>query len=403
TDRMNICYVSNIDISLPDGPGVNEREFVRTLAAGSELRGDEVFFIMPHPSKRLDFSIRNVRHFQATSINKPSFLWFDILSVTWHSSKLILKKIRNSNIDLFVVRLSINSILVPVLLILLGQRYSIKTLEDIYIFPPLEFNLKWKAFMLILRKILGIGLRKAVSIDVCTPQLYYNYKDKYDLKNIKIIENPVNIELFTIMDKEYCKNKCGLKGFEKIVGYCGGSPSQRGARQLVDISRDLISRYPDCGIVIIGDDAELHVLKERAKQIGTDSHMVFKGTIDYEDLGFYINCMDVGVALDTEEKIRFVGNASQKIRQYLACGVPVICPEGTNKRIVDEGLGVAVSVNELDQIYEAICFWFDKPVNDRGGVSIKSCEFAQNNFSTKKVFEERYSLWKGSIAKTVLG
>jgi glycosyltransferase involved in cell wall biosynthesis len=400
---MKIVYLSDIDISLENGPGVNEREFVRTLVAESASRDDQVFFIIPNPSKRLGFKIRNVEHFQAKSIEKPAFLWLNILSVTWQISKLILKKIRNFNIDMFVIRLSINSILVPLFLSLLGQRYSIKTLEDIYIFRPLEYNLKWKAFMLVLRKILGIGLRKAASIDVCTPQLYYNYKEKYELTNIKIIENPVNIELFNIMDKEYCKNRCGLKKFRRIVGYCGGYPSSRGARQLVDISTDLISRYPDCGILIIGDDTELGLLREKAKQLGTNSHIMFKGIIDYEHTNFYINCMDVGVALDREEKIKFVGNASQKIRQYLACGVPVIFPEGTNKRIIGEGLGIEVSPSNLDEIHQSICFWLDKSAKDREELRIKAYEFARNNFSTKVVFEERYAAWKTSMRKPVFG
>jgi glycosyltransferase involved in cell wall biosynthesis len=391
---MKIVYLSDIDISLENGPGINEREFVRTLQTESRIRGDEAFFIIPNHSKELDFKLGNVEYYQLRLNKKPSYLWINQLSVTWHLGYLILKKLSHFDVDLFVIRLSINSVLVPLFLSLLRQRYSIKTLEDIYVFRPLDYSFKWKAFMSVVRKILGIGLRKAVSIDVCTPQLYYNYKEKYELTNMRVIENSVNVELFSIMEKEYSKNKCGLGKFENIVGYCGGYPSLRGARQLVDISPRLISRYPDCGILIIGDDAELGSVREKAKELGTNSFIVFTGMIKYEDISSYINCMDVGVALDTQEKIQFIGNASQKIRQYLACGVPVICPEGTNKKIVDEGLGVAVSANDLDQIYDAICFWFDKPVKDKEEVRIKSSEFVKNNFSTKKVFEERYSFWK---------
>jgi len=130
---------------------------------------------------------------------------------------------------------------------------------------------------------------------------------------------------------------------------------------------------------------------------------MFKGIIDYEHTNFYINCMDVGVALDREEKIKFVGNASQKIRQYLACGVPVIFPEGTNKRIIGEGLGLEVSPSNLDEIHQSICFWLDKSAKDREELRIKAYEFARNNFSTKVVFEERYAAWKTSMRKPVFG
>jgi glycosyltransferase involved in cell wall biosynthesis len=400
---MKIVYLSDIDISVENGPGINEREFVQTLQVESELRDDQAFFIIPYPSKKLDFRLRNVKYYQLKLNKKPSFLWFNILSVSWVLSKLILKKLARFDIDLFILRLSVNSILIPLFLYLWGQRYSIKTLEDIYNFRPIPFNLKWTIFVSGLRRVLGIGLKKALFIDVCTPQLYYNYKNKYNLKNIKVIENGVNIDLFNILDKDYCKNKCGLKTFRRVVGYCGGYPSSRGARQLVDISADLISKYPDCGILIIGDDSELSLLRQKAKQHGTNSRIVFKGIIAYEDTNLYMNCMDVGVGLDRDEKIKFVGNASQKIRQYLGCGVPVMFPKGTNKKIVDEGLGIEVSPSDLDQIYKGVCFWLDKSAKDRKELRIKAYEFARDNFSTKVIFEERYAAWENAIRKGIFG
>jgi glycosyltransferase involved in cell wall biosynthesis len=396
---MNIVYVSDVDISLENGPGVNEREFVRSLQTEAELRGDKAFLIIPNPSKGLDFKLKNAKYYRPRSIEKPSFSWFNILLVTLRSSKHILKILREFDVDLFVVRLSINSILIPLFLFLYGQRYSIKTLGNVYRFDLHGGNLKGKMVLSVIRKILGVGLKNAIFIDVCTPQLYCNYKDKYGLKNIGIIENPVNIELYNIMDREYCKDKCGLGEFGRVVGYCGGYPSWRGARQLVEISRDLISKFPDCGILIIGEDFELPSLKEKAKNLGTDGNIIFKGIVNYEDLHFYINCMDVGLALDADEKIKFIGNASQKIRQYLACGVPIICPHGTNKCIIDEGLGVEVTPNELDQIYRSICFWFSKSIREREELRIKAFKFARNTFSTKIIFERRYTAWKDAMAR----
>jgi len=400
---MKIVYLSDIDISVENGPGVNEREFVRALQSESRLRDDQAFFIIPIPSKKIDFKLKNVEYYKFKLNKRPSFLWSNILLVTLHLSRIILKKLGNFDVDMFVIRLSINSILIPLFLSLFGQRYSIKTLQDIYIFRPLNYNFKWGMFISAFRKLLGIGLRNALFIDVSTRQLYHNYKQIYDLINIKVIENSVNIQLFNVMNKEYCKAKCGLKKFKKIVGYCGGYPSLRGARQLVDISADLISRYPNCGILVIGHDAQLGVLKEKAKELGTDSHIIFKGIIDYKDVGFYINCMDVGVGLDTEEKIRFVGNSSQKIRQYLACGVPIICPKGTNRMIIDEGLGIEVVPNDLGQIYNRICFLLDRSAKDREELRMKAYEFAKNNFSTKVIFEERYAAWENAIRKRIFG
>ncbi len=126
---------------------------------------------------------------------------------------------------------------------------------------------------------------------------------------------------------------------------------------------------------------------------------MFKGIVDYEDLPFYINCMDVGISLDKDERIEFIGNASQKIRQYLACGVPVICPEGTNERIIAEGLGIGIPPNNLDHFFSAICFWFDKSREEREGIALESHQFAKNNLSTKITFEQRYLAWQRAMER----
>lgn len=396
---MTIAYISDVDISQLNGPGVNEREFVWTLQTELELRGDRVFFIIPKPSKKLDFRLKNVECYQSKFIKKSSSLGLNLLSTTWHLLKLIIKRLRNNNVDLFVIRLKQNSIFIPIFLSFLGQKYAIKSLGNIYNFQKKSLSLTEQLYLGPSRKILGKVLKNAVFVDVCTPQLNENYRNKYFLNNIKMIENPVNIERFYVMKKKLSKKKCELERFSKIVGYCGGHPSWRGGRELVDISPRLITRYPNCGILIIGDDSELHLLKEKAGESGSESHIIFKGIVDYEDLPFYVNCMDVGISLDKDERIQAIGNASQKIRQYLACGAPIICPEGTNERIIGEGLGIAVAPNNLDQILNAICFWFDKSREEREEIRVKFHQFAKNNLSTKVTFEQRYAAWQSAMEK----
>jgi glycosyltransferase involved in cell wall biosynthesis len=388
---IKVVYLSDIDISLPDyGPSVNEREFVWMLQA--EL-GEEASFIIPTPSKKLDFELRNAEYYQGKFLKSSSRL-LRILSVTWHMLRLVLRKVRDSEIDLFVVRMEPDSILVPLFLLLLRQRYSIKTLENIYKFHYQNLGLKKRIFFSIGRKILGIVLRNALMIDVCTTQFYHNYKQRYNLENIELIENAVNVDRFYLMDRKECKRRCGLERFGKIVGYCGGYPSERGARHLVEILPRLALRHPDCGVLIVGDDSELPLIKERAKELRVDKHIIFKGIVEYEDLPPYINCLDVGIGLDAEEKIKFTGNSSQKIRQYLACGVPVICSEGTNEKIIEEGLGRAVPPNDLDQIYQAICFWLEKSAKDVEEFRRRARQFAEDNLSTEVAFRKRYTAWK---------
>lgn len=391
--RLIIAYMSNVDISQLNGPGVNEREFTWSLQTEAELRGDRAIFFIPKPANLLDFTLRNAEYYQNRNTKKSIFAAIKILSTTWHLWKLIIKRLDLCKVDLFVIRLNQNCILVPVLLILLRQKYAIKTLGNIYHFQKKHCRFKEKVYLWFLRRVLGKILENAVYVDVCTPQYYQNYKEKYSLQNIEVVENSVNTERFYIRNKKLCKKRCGLEKFNSIVGYCGGYPSLRGARQLIDISGRLITKYPNCGIVIVGEDTKLRFLKEKATQLGTDSHIVFKGVVRYEDLPCYINCMDVGIALDRDQIIDAVGNCSQKIRQYLACGVPVVCPKRTNLAIIRQGFGIAVQQSNLDEVFEAICFWLDRAKQDSEKLRQEAHEFAKLNLSAKVAFEKRYDAW----------
>lgn len=396
---MNICYFSDVDISKPNGPGVNEREFVWTLQTESKLRGDRTFFLIPKPSEELDFEIRNVDFYNKMFFEKLWLFGLSILFSNLRSFKLVSRKLKTTPIDLFVLRLRRTCIFVPLYLSIIRQRYVIKTLGNIYNFRDKRMNIKSKTYYLFHRRILGRILSKATFIDVCTPQFYNNYRKIYQLKNIEIIENAVNTDRFFPLDKDECKRKCGLERFTKIVGYCGGYPSQRGARQLVEISSKLVERYSGCGILIVGDDAQLEKTRKQADASGVKDHIIFAGIIDYEKLPVYMNCLDVGVGLPSRERVDSQGSSSQKIRQYLACGIPVIFPKYTNEEILKHGLGTAVATDDTKEILEAVSYYLDKTQAEVDTFRKQASEYANNHLSTNFAYMRRYTAWISSLKR----
>ena len=395
---MNIVYICDVDISQPNGPGVNEREFCWTLQTQSALRGDKAFFLIPKPAQEVDFRLEGVAYYPR--MGKASALTgFRMLLTSTYLLGLIVRTLQRTDVDLFVMRLNLNCALVPLILLLLRQRYAIKTLGNIYGFDRENVAVLKRFYFWGFRRLLGLVLKKATFIDVCTAQFYRNYRDIYSLERLEVIENSVNTSRFYVVDREVCKAQCGLKRFDKIVGYCGGYPSSRGARQLVEISPGLMGRYPRCGILIIGEDDQLPFLRERAEQLGTSDHIVFQGTVDYTQVPTYMNCMDVGIGLDEEENVGFFGNSSQKIRQYLACGVPVVCPKGTNDIIVNAELGLPVSAGDLDEVFGAVCHWLDKADESIDAFRARAHEFAEVHLSSTVAYEKRYERWKEALER----
>lgn len=394
---MNICYVSNVDISRPNGPGVNEREFVWTLQQESLKRGDRVSFVMPRPVGPVDFTIKNACFYHRIRVSRPFYLLAMFVVVVQVMCR-IGRKMKNDATDLFVIRLRRDFLLVPVVLSLLKKRYVIKTLGDVHGFAQRDPSRKLRFMLFFVRGLLRRVLENALFIDVCTPQFKENYANEYSLRRIEVVENSVNVDRFCTSEIGTSRAACGLAEFEKLVGYCGGFPSLRGGGSLVEISGRLVSRYPGCGVLVVGSDNGLEKLKSRAKELGTENRVIFKGVIDYEQIPSLMGCLDVGIALDTTEKTKHVGNSSQKIMQYLACGIRVICAKGTNAEIVKNGFALTVDPNDIDSLFDAVCCWFEKSESENIAFREGACEFARVRLSSTVAYRKRYSLWLKALA-----
>jgi len=389
---MNIYYISSIDISLPNGPGVNEREFVNTLQKECRRRGDHLCCLIPKPTGSVDAPLTNALFYKDETGGRR--LTYYRLAINYLKlTAALLGRLPFRKNSLFILRLSSETLLVPFILQMLRKSYCIKTLEDIYGFASRNNSGLTRLNFWIKRFLLKVCLRKAIFIDACTHQLVSMYKTRFRLKNITYIDNAVNIERFNIQSRLESRRLCGLHSFQNIVGYCGGFPSQRGAAQLINIAHRLIQAIPSCGILIIGEDAELETLKRQVRKNKLGKRVIFKGIVPYEKLADYINCLDVGVALDTMEKVENVGNSSQKIRQYLACGVPFICPENTNLSMVAKELSISVPVNDLNAIYHAILYFLKRPAADIQQYRMKARNYATEALSTELIYAKRYQLW----------
>jgi glycosyltransferase involved in cell wall biosynthesis len=390
---VNICYISHVDISLPNGPGVNEREFLLALREESMLRGDRASCIIPRPSLPLDAPLPDA-HFFRPSIPVSRFPSLNRLLANVQLARLIIGLNWRHDYDLHILRLSRTGLFIPVLLRLLGKPYGIKTLGN-----TKKFNRAgrrpWneRIVTLLFRRI----LRDSLATDVCTPQLEEYYRSGYGVDNIQVVDNAVNVERFFPLDKYDCRETCGLGEFDRIVGYCGGRPSERGARQLVDIAPRLMERYPRAGIVIIGEDQDLDTLKMKARDHGLSARVRFMGTIPYTELNPFMNCFDVGVALDTAQRIDVIGNSSQKIRQFIACGVPVVCAGNTNTWLIREKLGSWVDPDDAEQLFHEICSWFDLPEDMKNLFRDRARRYAVDNLSTRMAYEKRYRAWKKAL------
>ena len=73
-----------------------------------------------------------------------------------------------------------------------------------------------------------------------------------------------------------------------------------------------------------------------------------EGYVPFEKIPQYVNSLDVGVSISIREDRQV--NSELKVRQYLACGKPVVISPGSNEFVLEEnfpGLAVRPKIWEL--------------------------------------------------------
>ena len=117
-----ILYISSVDISIGNGPGVNEREFVNGLYSAI---GDRAHFLIPQPENSSYELPESVCTFSSShKAHHPLFYFKHIFSVLKQANKILSQR----TFDLIVFRLDV----LPIAPLVITKKhpiaYAIKTL-----------------------------------------------------------------------------------------------------------------------------------------------------------------------------------------------------------------------------------------------------------------------------------
>jgi len=158
----------------------------------------------------------------------------------------------------------------------------------------------------------------------------------------------------------------------------------------------LLSTFPSLGVVILGDGKNLHTLKERATALGISDQVMFAGSVPYETVPDWINALDVGVSF---LKPAHSGASEQKVRQYLACGIPVVVSPGSSQFVETAGIGSVVAYDDLGGIADAISKWLDMDANVQKETELRACQYVLDRLSLQYSCQKRIDIWVNYLSE----
>jgi glycosyltransferase involved in cell wall biosynthesis len=229
-----------------------------------------------------------------------------------------------------------------------------------------------------------VNCRLSHAVVVETSHMKEIYQERHGLRPEKVfaIANGVNTDLFRPMSVGEARGEMGIERDARIVGYQGNIREHEGIENLVEAAHSVLQRVPTARFLIVGDGPARPQLMELARSRGVSERFSFVGRVPYEEVSTYIACMDVCVVPRNRARFQKTGISSLKVREYLACGRPVVGADitGIGDLLREANAGIALSPENTSELAQAIVRLLqDEPLRRQMGS--RGREFAVQHLS----------------------
>lgn len=415
---QSLLYLSeSTALDMPLGPGVNERDFACALqnCAKEDGRGLDMVFPLegvktgwkPVPAGSLPggqvaktglnpdncfvFSLPNQR---------PRALPGTILSA-FRTASWLARLMQARGHQAVVLRMGH----MPFLSWFLATRFQVpvilKTAGEYRILTP-PVNLADRKLGQLQEYLSEAVIRRAVAVDTVS----WQQKKVLDIvvsnkETLFIEENAVDIRKFFPQSKPETYKDIALETGSPVLGFVGTFPYIRGARQMLEAANILKQKYPDIKLFVAGPVDEPDKLNALANEYGLSKNLHLFGKIPYDEVPLFLSCVDIGFAYDDAERAAKIGNSSQKIRQYLACGIPVISLPVGNDFLDDNDMGSRIPGDNINMIAKETEKWIERRKNEGKSLSERLREFSEKDLSFDASVRRRLMMWDSIFDKGV--
>ena len=223
------------------------------------------------------------------------------------------------------------------------NRFGVKELLDEFL------NKKYGFWVEFLRRIEKFVANRSRAIIV--PSRYLkSVLEKWRVKpeKIKVIYNSVNLP------KDSTRTVFGER---TVLVSIGRLVPWKGFEMLIEIMPEILKKYPDAKLFIIGSGPESEALKLQATSYKLQANVKLLGSLPHEQVLKYLQAADVFLLNTGYEGF------SHQILEAMAVGAPVVStPAGGNKEILkDRENSLVVEYNNKNQWLSAISELLDNP------------------------------------------
>ncbi len=213
--------------------------------------------------------------------------------------------------------------------------------------------------------ILKKALRFSDKIIAVTPGIKTNLEKVYNIpeEKIVVVSNGANTSLFKPLEQETCRKMLGLNLEIPYICFVGNLAPWQGVEYLVKAAPYILSKFPECRFLIVGDGVMKDNLFKLSRELGVEDRFIFTGVIAYDRVPLYINASDTCTAPFIFARNAKIGLSPLKLYEYMACGKPVVASNisGVSDVLEASGGGIIVLPENPEALAEGILKLLENP------------------------------------------
>ena len=218
---------------------------------------------------------------------------------------------------------------------------------------------------------------------------YAKQISEYNSKaNVKVIENSYNMEIFYKINKSDARNKLSISLNNKILISTGNFVKSKGHIYLLQAMNEVIKKYPDIKLYIIGGGMLWKKYNEFIKKNNLLNNVYLLDEISQRELALWNNAADIFVFPSISESFGVA------LIEAMACGIPVIVAdsEGPTEIIENYETGIIVNKKSSKEIAKNIIWLLtDDKLRERisnSGINEIQKRFSQKNHEYLKLYKD---------------
>lgn len=281
----------------------------------------------------------------------------------------LVKLIRNYRIDIIMTTLFYADVIGPII----GKLGKVKAvfLWETISSPDWLVPRRLLAYRAVVR-----WCEKVISVSQATADFLIEKRGVPPGK-VLVIPYGVNLEKYKDGNGKAVKDELGLTENHKIIGMVGRLEPQKGHIYLINAATQLVKKYPQVKIMIIGEGKLRSDLEKRVAEEQLSTNFLFLGSRN--DVPDLLNAMDIFTLPSLFEGLPNV------ILEAMAANKPIVATsvDGTKEAVVNNETGILVPPKDPESLSNALCYLLENPE--------KLLEFGNNS---RKRVENYFSLDK---------